>query len=382
MTQQLFGRNGVTSPRVPSGTSSGGSNITVTYETKPGLGWLSIKNALLNIITLTFYRFWAKTAIRKHVWSCIRINGEPLEYTGTGMELFLGAIIIFSVILLPFILVVQGLQIAGYPIAAVIAQMVFGLMFLLLIGMAIYRARRYRLSRTLWRGVRGTLVGSSLKYSLVYFGTYLLSMVTLGWSNPAMNLELQERITKDMRFGETPFGFRGTAGPLYGSYALAWFATLIAMVGLFAAIGFGFSDYFVELAGKMKDIEKDPESFLTLILVIYGTMFVLAIIFGVIWSFYTAYEMARFASYTYFDNAKFNFNATGASLIGLWFGNMLIIILTLGIAAPFTVQRTIKYFVDRLDVEGWVDIGKIEQSQARMDTRGEGLLDAFDIDGI
>ncbi|HFC05091.1 MAG TPA: DUF898 domain-containing protein, partial [Rhizobiales bacterium] len=360
----------------------GGSTISVTYETRPGLGWMSIKNALLNLITLGIYRFWAKTNVRKHVWSCIRINGEPLEYTGTGLELFIGAMIILFVIFLPFIVIVQGLKFAGYPGWSAVAQFGFTLLFILLFGMAIYRARRYRLSRTLWRGVRGGLEGSSVKYSLIYFGTYLLAMVTAGWSNPAMNLELQERIIKNMRFGETSFRFRGTAGPLYGRYAIAWFSTLIIIGLMIFAVVYGFSDQWAELPAKLKGAEKDPKAVLAIVFAIYGSILVAAIIFGVVWSFYTAYEMAKFAAYTSFDNAEFRFNATGPSIIGLWLGNMLLLIFTLGIAGPFTVQRTIKYFIDRLEVHGWVDIGKIEQSRAPVAAYGEGLLDAFDIDAL
>ena len=126
MTQRLFGQkpggsptNRFTGGSPPPASPSGGANVTVTYEAKPGLGWLSVKNALLGLITLTIYRFWAKTNVRKHVWSCIHINGEPLEYTGTGKELFIGALIILFLIFLPFVLIVTGLQIAGYPGAAV-----------------------------------------------------------------------------------------------------------------------------------------------------------------------------------------------------------------------------------------------------------------------
>lgn len=388
MTQKLFGQKPDSSPTHPNSGSqspsspSGGANITLTYEPKPGLGWLSIKNFLLSIVTLTIYRFWAKTNVRKHVWSCVQINGEPLEYTGTGKELFIGFLVVLFLIFLPFVAIVNGLQIAGYVGLAIAAQLIFTLLIILLFGMAGYRARRYRLSRTVWRGVRGSLVGSSVKYSLVYFGTYLLAGITLGWSNPAMNLELQERITKDMRFGETPFGFRGSASPLYGRFAIAWFASIIALIALMVAFGFGFSGYWADFAGKVQGLERDPTAMISMIFAVYGIIFVLAIVYGIIWSFYTAYEMAKFASYTYFDNATFRFNATGASLIALWFGNVLIIIFSLGIAAPFTVQRTIKYFVERLEVDGWVDIGKIEQSRATMLKHGEGLLDAFDIDGI
>lgn len=43
---------------------------------------LSFKNGLLNIVTLTLYRFWAKTEVRRRIWSGVSLNGEAFEYTG------------------------------------------------------------------------------------------------------------------------------------------------------------------------------------------------------------------------------------------------------------------------------------------------------------
>ncbi len=368
---------------------SGGETITITYEEKPGLGWLSIKNWLLSILTLGIYRFWAKTDVRKHVWSSVHVNGEPLEYTGRGIELFLGAVVIFFIVFLPFAVLVNGLQLAGYPMAALSFQFLLMFVFLALYGMAVYRARRYRLSRTVWRGIRGGLTGSSFKYSMLYFGTILLSGVTMGWSNPAMNLELQERITREMKFGDAPFEFRGRAGPLYARYAACWFGSIVAYiiiaiigVSVFFALGGteGFQEFFKSFDKKMNDA--DPTAVIAFILTIFVVIGVFSAIFGVIWSFYKAREMVLFAQYTSFDNAHFRLNATGWSLVGLWFGNLLLVIFTLGIAAPFTVQRMVKYFVDRLEVVGWVNVGQIMQSQQALESRGEGLMDAFDIDGI
>ena len=62
------------------------------------LGWLVFKNTILTVITLGFYRFWAKTRIRKYIWSNQSLFGEPLEYTGTGKELFLGFLIVLAVL--------------------------------------------------------------------------------------------------------------------------------------------------------------------------------------------------------------------------------------------------------------------------------------------
>lgn len=364
---------------------AGGSTVFVTYEPKPGLWALGFKNFFLTLITLGIYRFWAKTEIRKHVWSCVKINGEPLEYTGRGIELFLGALIIFFVIFLPFILISNGLQLAGYVGTAAVFNLLFLLLFLMLWGMAIYRAMRYRLSRTVWRGVRGGLVGSSFTYSMLYFGTSLLSGITMGWSNPAMNLELRERMTKEMRFGDSPFNFKGRAGPLYGRYAACWFGSMFAWIALLALIGI-----VVYATGTGDEIRKlsqpgsQPSVGTTILIIfsVYGGIAIFAAVFGIIWSFYTAKELAVFASYTTFDNASFKLNATAFSLVGLWLGNILLIIFTLGIATPLTVQRTFKYIVDRLEVHGWIDMAKIVQSSQAMDKTGEGLLDAFDIDGI
>ena len=220
---------------------------------KPGLGQIALVNALLFVLTLTIYRFWAKTNVRRHIWSCVHINGEPLEYTGRGTELFLGALIVFGLFILPIFAVVLTMQLwlgPEHP-ALILVNLVILLFVVVFWGMALYRARRYQLSRTLWRGIRGALVGSSWTYSLLYFGAMLLRSMTLGWSTPAMNLNLQERMTGDMRFGSMPFRFRGRAGPLYGSYAVCWVTTLFVFLLIAALFGFAFYSAFGDTLGEI-----------------------------------------------------------------------------------------------------------------------------------
>ena len=49
---------------------------------------------------------------------------------------------------------------------------------------------------------------------------------------------------------------------------------------------------------------------------------------------------------------------------------------------PFIQQRLVRYFCDRLDVTGTVDIDKVLQSKAPLGRSGEGLADAFDVGGL
>jgi len=387
MPPTLFGNQSTGNP------PSGAEPVRIEYVSQRGLGVIAITNFLLNLITLSFYRFWAKTRVRRHIWSSVQVNGEPVEYTGTGKELFFGFVIIMAVVFLPLALIATGLAAYFGPESAAVVgfQLIIGLALVTLYGFAIYRARRYRLSRTVWRGIRGALPGSALSYSGKYFGSLLLGPMTLGWSTPAMNLILAEHITNDMRFGNMPFNFSGRSGPLYTRYAVCWFGTMLAylVIGGFA-IALFYSGAFDGLQKAFDAIGSETAtssgSETALVFGIFAAVIVLYLLYvairSTIWSFYTARELNVFAQYTRFSGASFDFHATAWSLITLWLGNMALIIFTLGIAQPFVEQRIMRYFVQRLSVNGSIDFATIQQSKAELDKRGEGLIDALDLDAF
>ncbi|MGI9464455.1 MAG: DUF898 family protein [Aestuariivirgaceae bacterium] len=274
------------------------------------------------------------------------------------------------------------------------ANLLLYLIIFMLWGMAIYRARRYRLSRTLWRGVRGSLSGSSMSFSMLFFGAMLLRGLTLGWSTPAMNLNIQERMIGDMSFGNRSFLFAGPAGPLYKRFALCWFLTPVVLalaVVLVTVIFTGTTSFSFDELGTLfgnwaeqveSDSTSDSKSAWVPIAAMFMFFFAIYVTYAVLWTFYIAREMVVFASYTTFDKAGFRLDATVGSLIGLWLGNLAIMIFTLGIGQPYVLQRLVRYLCDRLSVEGTVNLAAISQSTATMDKRGEGLVEAFDIDAF
>jgi uncharacterized membrane protein YjgN (DUF898 family) len=367
--------------------------LSFKYVPRPGLLKITFVNLLLSILTLTIYRFWAKTNVRKHIWSCIHINDEPLEYTGRGKELFIGALVVFGCFLLPYILVLNAFEFygsAGALTASAVLRFGFVLFIYIFWGYAVYKARKYQLSRTLWRGIRGTLVGSAMSYSFTFFGSLLARTVSLGWSTPVMDTILQEKIIGDMRFGDAAFKFKGRAGPLYPTYAFCWFISLIAVVGgtyfILGEIQYIFGDEvkifldefwknFANAQSNWIDLPKTP----TLFLLAFLGFLAIMLFIPMLWALYSAKEICRFADYTRFDGAQFRVNATAGSLIWLTFVNMLLLTFTLGIAWPFITQRNVRYFIDRLSLEGAIDIDRISQSMAALPKRGEGLADAFEI---
>ena len=69
---------------------------------KSKLFWLAFWTGFLTVLTLGIYRFWARTRLRRYIWSAIDVGGDSFEYTGTGLEKFLGfliGLVVFTVYL-------------------------------------------------------------------------------------------------------------------------------------------------------------------------------------------------------------------------------------------------------------------------------------------
>jgi uncharacterized membrane protein YjgN (DUF898 family) len=359
----------------------GAEPLALTWKQQSGLIGLSIVNFILRVLTLGIHHFWGKTEVRRRIWSAIRLNGEPLEYTGTGKELFLGFLVVLFGVFLPFVLVVGGLVFVLGPQSPLLlaVQVLAYVAIFFLIGVAIHRALRYRLARTRWRGIRGALEGSSLGFAWTYFWTALLIPLTLGWIMPWRATKLQARLYNDMRFGNRPFRFTARSSPLYGRFAVAWIGTIL----LFAVVG-GVVTSAISNAGFVPSRipggppSINPQAFATIVPV----MVVAYLLFGFIVAWYQARAFNHFAAHTSYEGATFRGNLTAWSIIWLVITNLLIISLTLGLLAPVAQARAVRYVVDRLGIDGTVPLGEIAQRAGDPLRRGEGLAQVFDVDAL
>lgn len=197
---------------------------------------LVLLNLILQILTLGIFRFWARTRERRFLWSHVSLGEDRLEYTGNGLELFLGFLIAL-VVLFPVVGIYQGLTIAAgssLPIQIVV-NLLYMTVLMFLIHLAVYRARRYRLSRTLWRGIRGTLTGSPVRYALVALAWLPAVVITLGLAAPFMRVALLNREINNMHLGDRPFAFDGHARDLFAYWIVPWL-TLLGVIGGYAWI--------------------------------------------------------------------------------------------------------------------------------------------------
>ncbi len=358
--------------------------LRLSWSQPPGMVAISFKNFLLKIVTLGIYQFWGKTEVRRRIWSAIRINGEPLQYTGTGKEMFLGFLVVLAVLTIPSLLVSLGAMVVFGPKSRApdIFQGIFTLFIFFLIGVGAHKATRYRLTRTRWRGIRGGLEGSSWSYGGWYFGTGILLILTLGWISPWRSAKLQSFITNGMRFGDRPFQFDAKSGPLYGRFAVLWFSA----IGIAALIGITLTASFAGIAGlgtMPPDGQAiDPRLLFFIIAVVYGAFIVGFLLFGIVSAWYRAGMMNHFAAHTTFEGARFSGTATGRSLIWLTITNTLMVLFTLGLLSPVAQARAARYFVEHMQIEGGASLAQILQRAEDANNRGEGLAQAFDIDAF
>ena len=188
------------------------------FEGRRGpLAWLLLRNLLLSVLTLGIYRFWGRTHVRRYVWRQTVVLDDALEYLGTGGELLIG-FLIAAAVLLPMLGVYYVLQFlyadeSEYALTAL--EVLYYLVLFFLIQIAIHRMRRYRLTRTAWRGVRFGLGGSSLRYACIAFGYGLLTVATLGLAYPWMRVATFRYFANHARFGEAPVRLSARAGPLF-----------------------------------------------------------------------------------------------------------------------------------------------------------------------
>lgn len=189
---------------------------------------LSTRGALLEFITLGFYRFWLNTDIRRHLWSHTVVAGDAPEYTGRARELLIGFLVAMA-ILIPIYLGYFLLSLEAERIQA-FASFPLILFTYLFSQFAIYRARRYRMTRTVWRGVRFWMTGSGWNYAFRAFAWGILVVITLGLALPWQHAALERYKMRHSHYGSVQGEFVGRGWEFFKRGWWLWLLTPTAIL--------------------------------------------------------------------------------------------------------------------------------------------------------
>lgn len=194
------------------------------------MGFLKLvaRGAGLEMITAGFYRFWLTTDMRRHLWAHTVVDGDGAEYTGRGKELLIGFLVAMAILMPVYIAYfILGLEAEHLQAFASIPLVAFLYVFT---QFAIYRARRYRMTRTVWRGVRFWMTGSGWAYALRASLWGLAMIFTLGLILPWRDAALERYKMQHTHYGELQGSFEGRGGEFFKKGWWLWLLTPIAMV--------------------------------------------------------------------------------------------------------------------------------------------------------
>lgn len=328
-------------------------------------------NLVLTTLTLTVYRFWARTRVRRFLWSGIRFLDDRIEYVGRARELFFGALIVV-VVFVPLVFfydTLLALVVAQQSLAFYTLQLVYLPLVLWLMAFAYYRARRYRLSRTLWRGVRAGQSGAALAYAFLWLAMSFATILTAGLLMPFRNAALYRYRLNHSWFGDKPFESNARGRDLIWVWVGCWLL-ILPTLGLFYLVYRGREiRYFAKRTRFGALTFRSTISVKDLIVIVLP---------------YIPAALLGTGVFTLFVCFVPGFSVEAITLqASLLYGAFLIIFVTLfGIARLLVAHRFIARFCQRLTVTGAQDFGEIAaRPQGRL-RFGEGLADALDLCGV
>lgn len=309
-------------------------NFTLSFDGKGSTFFgIVIVNWLLTALTLGIYYPWAKAKQLKYMYGSTIFNNDQFVFHGTGKEMFIGML---KTILITFVFL------SVYLAFVLNDQIVVGLVFLYLmlfafLPIAIHGSYRYRMSRTSWRGIRFGYRGDKM----VLFGNFLkwifLTIITLGVYSAWMNVNLRSYVYGHVRAGNTQFKYEASGAKLFVIILKGYFLTIITL-GIYM---FWWQKELFEFQVNNMSLHQNDKQI------------------------------------------NFKSTMTAGGLFKLIIGNILILILTLGIGFAWAEMRYMQFICNNIKIDGDIDLDRIAQTEENYtDAVGEEMADFFDIDFV
>lgn len=377
----------------------------------PSLLRLALVTSLFTILTAGVYRFWAKTRIRKYIWSSTAADGDRFEYTGTGLEKFLGFLVAITFLavylgLVQMALFFFGLNLFIQPqteqqlLAQTAAIYISFLAVVPFIYFAQYRARRYKLARTRWRGIRFGADRAAWGYVMRAIGHNLITIISLGILLPRQTFYLEKYLTDRTWYGDKKFHQDGKWTDLYKAMAQLFIGILIMLCGvalavissgpfftvIFLLVGYvwffvGIVSFrvqsFIYLTSQKTlggDIRFTGSPFTPTII---KTLIVGGILVGIVAAIGSAILIAILNSV--FQTASITSQSGAIALIVIGYLALIILIGALSIVA--ITQPIIQHVVESVVVHNASALSGVRQREVDTSADAEGFAEALDVGG-
>lgn len=343
------------------------------YGSFQGFFKLYLVKVFLTILTLGLYYPWARVAILKYKYANSEFDGTRFSFTGDPKEIFKGYIVIWALGICYFC---SKYVITGNQIIAIVGG-IAGLLLVLLYPWMLVSSYRYRLSRTIWRGLSFVYTGLISTMYKILVKWVLIFLVTIGViigaffviskaQNPSsldafstlssvigilsfiliiliypilyavFQVSIYKELVSNIRYGNVTFEYKGEALELFKYRFFGFLGSFLT---------FGLSIFWM--------YKKEQEFKLDNTLVLQNGERI-----GKLELYYNYWHFVSFH-----------------------IANFFIILFSLGFATPWVVVRNVKFYFKYLSINANIDFESIEQyQQDGYAAYGDTFVDALAFD--
>ena len=311
-----------------SGRDSAHPEPTLTSPPRPGpphvrftgSGWEYFRiwatNTALTLLTLGVFSAWATVRTRRYFYGNTWLGDSTFNYTARPWAILIGRAIVAGMLIALWL--AEVFSITWYAIG-------LALLFCLFPWIAV-RARSFRLRNSFYRHVCWGFEGNTATAAKYYCLGPIVGALSLGILVPYIAMRRDLFLIEKSRFGTSECSFEGTPDDYYRIY----FATFGIFVMVMVA-------YIVLVLALPDDLG------VILSVVSWLPIFVAALYLKV------RLDNLRW-SRTAFGGYWFILELSFWEMLGLYLGNLLLIVVTLGAYIPFAKVRVIRYKLRKFSI--------------------------------
>ena len=309
-----------------------------------------ITNLLLTICTLGLYSAWAKVRTINYFYGNTSLDGSSFSFVANPIAILKGRIIAFAVF---------GAYTFFQTVEPVVSLFIMLAVFPL-IPLLVVRSMRFRMQNTEYRGLKFNFTGSVGHAYSLFFGGVILTYISMGILFPWWDCQKKQYLLGNLRYGNKRFESFPRAGVFYKC----------AGICILMGIGMTFLMILISVAGGLL---AGDFGFVAGILFLYLSM-------GILWAYWHVSTTNHVMESTCLPGVFFRSRMSTHDFVALWVVNIILLVLTFGLAVPWVMVRNARYRVNSTtvlaeDLDSFVQ-GQIESTSAM----GEELGETIDLD--
>jgi uncharacterized membrane protein YjgN (DUF898 family) len=316
-----------------------------------------IVNLFFSLVTLGIYSAWAKVRKKRYFYGSTHVDGDSFDYFGSPKAVLKGRIV--AVLLF----VVYAFSTELYPQT----RYAFWAAFLVSLPWLAVRALTFNARNSAYRGLRFNFTATPKEAVKYYVGMPLIVAITFGLGYPWFVARNKSFVVSHHALGLTGFGCDLRAGDFYKIYFLAG----LMMFGLAIPIG-GMMGFVTTQLDVPESLEW--ARFIIPLIPMYAA-------YALVYAYVQSRTTNLLWKGAHAPGLKFASKLEAGKLAGMYIGNVVAAVATLGLLIPWGVVRTLRYRIESfsMTVDG-DDTHEANPALESVGATGQEFGDIFNLD--